>query len=212
MFRYDVINRLLSKHLSPTAQYLEIGVDDPRRCFYRIACANKTAVDPVNKFPAPQQVHYQMTSDEFFSRLRQGKTSFPADQLWDLIFIDGLHLAEQVYQDIQNALRHCQPNGFVVLHDCNPATHLNAHSDLAYFHKYQGEWNGSTWKAFYRFRTESSLRSYTVDTDYGVGVIELAGRQLPIQDANPWLEFGHFSQHRNEQIGLISVAEFRRRH
>lgn len=212
MFRYDIINRLLAKCGGSQAQYLEIGVDDPRRCFQRIRCSHKTAVDPVNKFQPPSKLLYPMTSNEFFTRLERGATAFSPDHRWDVIFIDGLHLAPQVYQDIQNAIRHCQPHGFVVLHDCNPATHLNAHSDLEYFHKNQGEWNGSTWKAFYRFRTESSLRSYTVDTDYGVGVIEMAERQLPIQDTNPWFEFGHFASRREEQIGLISVAEFLRRH
>jgi len=212
MLRCDVINRLLAAHFGEDAQYLEIGVDDPRRCFNRIQCRHKTAVDPVDKFPRPAKINYQLTSDAFFHQLEDGTTEFPTDHQWDVIFIDGLHLAEQVDRDIHNALWHCSPNGFVVLHDCNPATHLNAHSDLDYFIKHQGEWNGSTWKALYKVRAESHLQSYTVDTDYGIGIIEMRGAQEPIARSNPWFEFGSFSAHREEQIGLISIAEFQRRH
>ena len=212
MLRCDVINHLLAAHFSADAQYLEIGVDDPRRCFHRIQCTHKTAVDPVDKFLRPAKIDYQMTSDDFFARLEQGQTAFAPDHRWDIIFIDGLHLAAQVANDIDNALAHCQPHGFVVLHDCNPATHLNAHSDLDYFNQHQGEWNGSTWKALYEFRTRSYLQSYTVDTDYGIGIIERGSCQEPIPHSNPWFEFGHFSANREAQIGLISVAEFRQRH
>lgn len=212
MLRCDVLNHLLAAHFSVDARYLEIGVDDPRRCFHRVQCLHKTAVDPVDKFPRPTKIDYQLTSDDFFARLGAGQTAFAPDHRWDIIFIDGLHLAPQVSRDIDNALAHCSPNGFVVLHDCNPATHLNAHSDLDYFIKNQGEWNGSTWKALYEFRTRSYLRSYTVDTDYGIGIIERGSCQEPIPHRNPWFEFGHFAAHREEQIGLISVAEFLQRH
>lgn len=211
MFRYEIINRLLAER-GAEAQYLEIGVADPRHCFDKVVCTHKTAVDPVDKFGPGRKIDYPLTSDAFFAQLEQGQTEFSPDQRWDVIFIDGLHLADQVFRDIQNALRHCQPDGFVVLHDCNPATCLAAHSDLEHFSKYHGEWNGSTWKALYRLRTESTLLSYTVDTDYGVGIIELADTQVPIEHTNPWFEFGHFKHHRGEQIGLISEAEFLRRH
>lgn len=212
MFRYDVINLLLARYFPDGARYLEIGVDKPQSCFYRIHCEHKTAVDPNDRFPPPAKIDYQMTSDEFFRHLGQGLTEFAPDHRWDVIFIDGLHLAPQAYQDILNAVKHCSPNGFVVLHDCNPASHLEAHSDLPYYLKHRGAWNGSTWKALYKFRTESTLKSYTVDTDYGIGVIELGNTQEPIPHSNPWFEFGSFGTHRQEQIGLIPLAEFQRRH
>ena len=212
MFRYDVINLLLARYFPDGARYLEIGVDKPQSCFYRIHCENKTAVDPNDRFPPPAKIDYQLPSDEFFRQLESGETAFAPDHRWDVIFIDGLHLAHQAYQDILNAVRHCSPQGFVVLHDCNPASHLEAHSDLPYYLAHRGAWNGSTWKALYRFRTESTLKSYTVDTDYGIGVIEMGATQTPIPHSNPWFEFGSFSTHRQEQIGLISLVEFQRRH
>lgn len=212
MFRYDVINLLLDRYFPDGARYLEIGVDKPQSCFYRINCENKTAVDPNDRFPPPAKIDYPLPSDEFFRQLESGATAFAPDHRWDVIFIDGLHLAPQAYRDIQNAVKHCNPNGFVVLHDCNPASHLEAHSDLPYYLAHRGAWNGSTWKALYKFRTESALKSYTVDTDYGIGVIEIGATQEPIPDSNPWFEFGSFGTHRREQIGLISLEDFLKRH
>ena len=52
-----------------------------------------------------------MTSDAFFLQNKQ---------LFDLIFIDGLHHSHQVLRDINNALRWLSPSGTIVLHDCNP--------------------------------------------------------------------------------------------
>lgn len=41
-------------------------------------------------------------------------------QLYDFIFLDGLHSAERVYQEIPQALRKLAPNGVIVLHDFFP--------------------------------------------------------------------------------------------
>lgn len=210
MFRYDVINLLLSRYFPDDSHYLEIGVDKPQSCFHRINAAHKTAVDPNDCFQPPAKIDYQLTSDEFFRQLENGKTAFPADHCWDVIFIDGLHLAPQVYRDILNAVNHCK--GYVVLHDCNPTSHLEAHSDLPYYLAHRGVWNGSTWKAFYKFRTESNLKSYAINTDHGIGVIDVGANQESIPHSNPWLEFGNFNANRQEQIGLITLSEFRQLH
>ena len=58
-----------------------------------------------------------MTSDAFFSQ---------NNQIFDLIFIDGLHYSHQVLRDINNALRWLSPTGTIVLHDCNPSTEARA--------------------------------------------------------------------------------------
>jgi hypothetical protein len=211
IFRFDIINFLLKKYFNSEARYLEIGVADPTVCFNKIRCNNKTSVDP-NKYIPSDFINYKITSDEFFQELENSNLEFPADYKWDIIFIDGLHLAEQVHKDIFNSIRHCNPNGFIVLHDCNPENWFNAYSDIEYFLNDPGEWNGTTWKAFYNFRVTMPIKSYTVDTDYGVGVIELNKQQQQIQHTNTWYEFGHFKYNRKEQVGLISVDEFYNMH
>lgn len=42
------------------------------------------------------------------------------EQLYDLVFLDGLHTAERVYQELPLALALLRPGGFVLLHDYFP--------------------------------------------------------------------------------------------
>ena len=86
-----------------------------------------------------------------------------------MIFIDGLHLAAQVDLDISNAFKFLKPDGFVVLHDCNPPTEWHAREDY-YFNMTpaKGYWNGTTWKAFVKWRSNSEVQSCCIDTDWGI--------------------------------------------
>lgn len=203
--RYDIINFLSKTYYDHDCSYLEIGTEYPQNCFDLILSKKKTSVDP-SKISADVKIDYLMTSDNFFSDLEDGKTEFTKDFKWDIIFIDGLHLAEQVYKDIQNAVKHC--SGFIILHDCAPSNFYNAHSDYEFFQKNRHEWNGSTWKAFYKYRTETNLKTYTIYTDHGLGVIDINKTTKPIQLENPWFEFGKFKQNMKHDLNLISVDEF----
>jgi hypothetical protein len=207
--RYDVINFLSKTYYNHDCSYLEIGTEYPQKCFDLIHSKKKTSVDP-NKIDPNIKIDYLMTSDQFFDDLENEKTEFTKEFKWDIIFIDGLHLAEQVYRDIQNAVKHC--SGFIILHDCAPNNYYNAHSDYEFFQKNRNEWNGSTWKAFYKYRTESNLKTYTIHTDYGLGVIDLKQTGTPIELNNPWFEFGKFKQNMKNDLNLISVEEFANMH
>ena len=59
-----------------------------------------------------------MPSDEFFANRAAASDRTP----YDLVFIDGLHVADQVERDIVNSLLNLAPAGTIVLHDCNPTT------------------------------------------------------------------------------------------
>ena len=72
-----------------------------------------------------------MTSNRFFSQLDQEKILYKNIR-FDVIFIEGLHLAEQVDRDISNALRYLKDDGFIVLHDCNPPLERHAREDFYY--------------------------------------------------------------------------------
>ena len=94
------------------------------------------------------------------------------DLKFDVIFIDGLHLAEQVDKDIEHALMYVKEDGFIVLHDCNPPIFWHSREEYRYiFTPAEGNWNRTTWKAFLKWRTNRSLYSCCVDTDWGVGII-----------------------------------------
>lgn len=208
MHRVQGINFLIDRYFKD-AKYLEIGVADPASCFNHINTVNKIGVDPEIEHVG-MDISYRLTSNNFFEQLESGSLSGLSPQhKWDIIFIDGLHLAQQVYQDIINSLNHVSDGGFILLHDCNPPTWKEAHSDHLHYLNNIGEfWNGTVWKAFYKFRTETKYKTYTIDTDQGIGVIETGKFGVPIPHENPWYEYGVFSKNREYFLNLISVNQF----
>lgn len=208
-FRYDVINYLLDS-LKRETYYLEIGVRNPNDNFNKIISGNKYSVDPGLEFKE-NPVDFKMTSDDFFLKLENGEL-LSKNIKFDVIFIDGLHLAEQVDRDIKNAINFLNKNGFIVLHDCNPPTEWHARET----HKYEispamQNWNGTTWKAFMKYRYASDLFSCCIDTDWGIGIISLNTDfgQKP-STRNPFYEFQIFSQNRKESLNLVTFEEFQR--
>lgn len=162
MLRYDLINKYI-KEIGATS-YLEIGVFRGD-CFRRIVVENKQAVDP-NKNSAATIFK---TSDDYFK---------DTDDMYDVVFIDGMHEGYQVYRDIKNSLKHLNKGGVILLHDCNPPT-KERQRPFEPGHS-MGAWNGDCWKGFVKFRTESNYLTFTYDTDEGVGVIDTRYNAEPL--------------------------------
>lgn len=203
MYRFDLINYLIDKYNFKS--YLEIGVCNPENCFNLINSENKISVDPGVEYQQ-NPVDYQMTSDEFFSKLDSNQLNLHPDTKWDLIFIDGLHISTQVQKDILNSLNHLSWNGFIVLHDCNPPDIFMAREDY-YVNGQQRPWNGTTWKAIYWLRTHrNDLKVCTLDTDWGLGIVT-RGKSDLIDFDNPFYEYNKMSQNRIKDLNLIQVRE-----
>lgn len=205
MQRYDIINELILKN--GFTKYLEIGVREPNDCFNLININTKHSVDPC--FEVDAQIDYKQTSDQFFRSLRDSELNLDPNYKWDIIFIDGLHESDQVERDIENSLAHLSPNGYIVLHDCNPPTIHHAREDF-YDHSTpaEGNWNGTVWKAIYKYRaTRPDLEIFTIDTDWGVGIIK-HGFQECCDFDNPYYEYNKFNNERGLYLNLISVDEF----
>ena len=204
--RYHVINALLAT--TEHTRYLEIGVRNPADNFDRIDASFKISVDPGVESKI-NDATFPMTSDRFFEQLLEGEISLDHEQ-FDVIFIDGLHLADQVYRDIQNALRIIAPVGYIVLHDCNPPTVFHAREDFSEQGPATHYWNGTSWKAYQRFRTESDKRCFVVDVDWGVGVIvnhsSAAADRIPA-DANPFFEYDVMASDRKRILNLLPVQD-----
>ena len=206
-FRYDVINSILEK--KDLTLYLEIGVRDPSLNFDKIKATTKYSVDPGIEFKS-NPVDFKMTSDMFFEQLRAGKILEQSIK-FDVIFIDGLHLAEQVDRDIKNSFEFLKPDGFLVLHDCNPPSEWHAREKHAYRLSPAGNnWNGTTWKAFVKWGQNPEIRIACVDTDWGVGILTKnhtlnASRREP----SPFYAFIDFQTHKKELINLISFEDFK---
>lgn len=122
-----------------------------------------------------------------------------------------MHLASQVDRDITNSLRYIKDDGFIVLHDCNPPTEWHAREQYEYiFTPARGFWNGTTWKAFLKWRGHSELNSCCIDADWGVGIIsknQNIGKSTNIK--NEFFEFEEFNKNRNRYLNLITFKKFK---
>lgn len=189
MNRTILINHLIRK--VKAQKYLEIGVWNGVN-FEQINCRYKVGVDPFPEVP----VTHEITSDEFFAQ---------NTETFDVVFIDGLHHADQVEKDIVNALNVLNEGGVIVCHDMSPAK--EEHQVIPF----NGSiWNGDCWKAFVNLRkTRTDLEMYTIDADYGCSVIKRGTQELLVTDEP--MTFASLDKNRKEWLNLISVAEFYQR-
>lgn len=202
MKRYDIIRHLIEKR--GYKSYLEIGVLGNETFNSLPTLEIKHSVDPNG------QAVYNMTSDEFFAN--------HCSRSYDIVFIDGLHLSEQVTKDIENSLTHLNKGGIIVVHDCLPSWEYEQLREGV-----SGKpWTGDVWKAFAAIRfARHDLRMCVVDTDYGCGLIEreedcqpITGFQAelssmlgiaPIDGQYTW---DFYCRHRNQIMGVITVEQF----
>ncbi|MEZ6126150.1 MAG: class I SAM-dependent methyltransferase [Planctomycetaceae bacterium] len=204
--RYHIINALLRN--TTHRRYLEIGVRNPEDNFNRIEADFKVSVDPGVEATI-NHATYPMTSDAFFEQLLNEQLHLEHKQ-FDVIFIDGLHLAEQVYRDIQNSLKIVADIGYVVLHDCSPPTIHHARENVHEQGPATHFWNGTSWKAYQRFRTESQKKCFVVDVDWGVGVIANHDESPDYQlcaERNPFYEYNVMDADRKHILNLVQPLE-----
>lgn len=198
--RTSIINHLITKY--KVKKYLEIGIRDGSN-FNQIKLKNKYGVDPEPSSDCKGDTIFLMTSDEYFDYIKESKIKF------DLIFIDGLHLEEQVTKDIQNSLRHLNKNGFIIMHDCNPPTRFHQRETYLSGGKYL-EWNGTTWRSYAKLRMQvPNLKMHVVNTDWGVGVIQKGNQECYNNISD--LKYRHLQDDREKLLNLISVYDFLRK-
>ena len=188
MKRTDIINHLIKKN--DYKRYLEIGVRNPDENLNKIIVEHKDGVDPAGN------CNYPIPSDNFYNQL-------DVDVKYDIIFIDGLHLDYQVEQDITNSLKHLNEGGTIVMHDCSPIKEEHQVEEYVV----GKTWNGTTWKAYVKFRMiDENLSMYVVDADHGVGIITKGKQTLyPKSDV---LDFKLLDENRKEILNLITPEKF----
>ena len=190
VFRYDIINHFIKKY--GYKSYLEIGVAGGN-CFRAVDCFYKVGVDPNN------ETTFVMTSDEFFEKHNE--------ETFDIVFIDGLHMCDQVEFDIINSLRVLNPGGTIICHDMNPTTEDMQIVPPRVNH---GDWTGDCWKAWMRFRClHEDLEMTVIDTDYGVGIIR-KGKQkrVPVFLNTENLTYNDLDANRVEWLNLMSWEQY----
>ena len=188
-FRWDLIEYLINKY--EYSDYLEIGCDQDQ-LFSKVRIKNKTGVDPINGG------NIRKTSDEFF---RENKKKF------DIIFIDGLHIYNQVKKDILNSVSCLKEEGIVLVHDCMP----DSLSKQA-VPRYRMSWNGDVWKAIVDLRQNENLEIYTCKIDQGIGVIKKKRNSsiLKIEKNIKDLKFKDYYKNYIKYLRVVDLDEFQR--
>jgi hypothetical protein len=197
MTRTELINGLIKKNNYKS--YLEIGVNTPAQPGYNwvgVEIETKHGVDP------NVDTTYKMESDEFFNHHIKEK--------YDIVFVDGLHIFEQVHRDIMNSLDNLNDGGIIVVHDCNPVTEITQRRNRAN----PGAWHGDVWKSIVKLRVENpDLEVYTVDTDEGCGIIRVGNQELlEVNDKEDVYDFNYLDSNRELALNLISVNEFKEKY
>lgn len=189
--RTAILNTLIEKFHYQS--YLEIGQGRKQDNFNWVQCKTKIGVDPNKTLEAA----YPLTSDEFFAI---NKNSF------DLIFIDGLHHADQVERDILNALKVLNNKGTIVVHDCNPMT-----EEMQIVPRQQEAWTGDVWKTWVKLRaTRPDLKMYVIDVNFGCGIVQKQDKTLEPIRADRQMSYSVFAKNRKKLLNLIDVADFLR--
>lgn len=199
MHRWDIVNTLIEKN--NYNRYLEIGYGTGLN-FHNIQLVDKTSVDRgdgVN--PGDTFCKYLMPSSEFFLMAKDVGL-----EKYDIIFIDGSHISEDVINDVSNSLSFLNKGGTIVMHDCNPEE--EAHQVVP--DPRSGKWNGDVWKTFLHFRmTRDDLKMYVVDTDEGCGVIQWGSQELYPENLGEGINYQMFDKNRKDILNLLSVEEFK---
>ena len=182
-------------HFHDFEKYLEIGVRDLRN-FEQININYKIGVDPL---PTKKNSNVIVnTSDNFFKK---------NNEIFDIIFIDGLHLEQQVDKDLKNSFECLSPNGYIIMHDCNPPTEFHQREICEVNGNPNKPWNGTTWKSYAKQRINNDkVNMSCVDCDWGVGIIKKGFQKKFILKKN--LNYKILNDNRISLLNLISVKKF----
>jgi hypothetical protein len=168
--RVAIVNLLLSQKAS--GNYLEIGCAE-NYLFDSVLAKNKTGVDP------ERGGTHKLTSDEFFQR--------GVSEKYDVIFIDGLHVYDQVRRDLVNSLRCLAKDGWVALHDMYPRNWKEEHVP-----RLAGAWTGDVWKVAFELAQSPEIDFRIIKIDCGVGVLRKLKEDAQIIDLSTTLRTKRF--------------------
>lgn len=142
---YDILAELHSTWQPKV--YLEIGVATGKSLALTRAGTRTIGIDPDTAeierlfYHSPEQTPqlYRMTSDDFFETVNVPQAM--AQPCFNVAFIDGLHLFDQVLLDFINLEKFAGSDSVIFIHDCLP---INAH--VATRNRNTAFWTGDVWK------------------------------------------------------------------
>jgi hypothetical protein len=166
------INALLEAMQGP-ARYLEVGVETGFT-FFEVSAAAKTAVDPTFMFDLEEAKQVEPTSQFFPTTSDDYFRNHWNSQVFDLIFLDGLHTWEQTYRDFCNALLLTHERSIILLDDIFPSDVFSCNRDqveAVMMRQFMtsdpsNAWHGDTYKVIPMIQAFHPLLSYcTIITD-----------------------------------------------
>ena len=182
--RTEIINNVVHNH--GYQSYLEIGLGSGAN-FRAIKCERKVGVD-VAKIDIPK--YHNQDSDSFFET---------NTEKFDLIFIDGLHHAEQVERDIVNSYALLNKGGCILIHDCDPWN-----EEVTMIPPVSVAWTGDVWKAVYGFIDVygEKIKHELILERSGIFCIEKTGRnRLKVGFLDQYLDWDYFVANRVKYYG-----------
>ncbi len=182
--RIALVNLLCATKLD--GNYLEIGCQG-NTLFDAVPMINKTGVDPTAGGT------HRKFSDDFF---KSNKTYF------DVIFIDGLHVYDQVHRDVANAIRFLKPGGWVAMHDMLPLNAIQEHVPNIS----PGPWSGDVWKVAFELIASPGIDFKLIKIDCGVGLFKVNDPNASLKDFSEHLQNKRF-QYLYENIGKLPLVE-----
>lgn len=180
--KHEIINRIIQE--VEAKSYLEIGYGNGAN-FDKIECEYKLACDPQTINPDAQKI----TSDEFFK-------AFQSDL--DVVFIDGLHHAEQVRKDIVNSMK-CNAKA-IILHDTIPHS-----KEMQEVPRNSKQWTGDCWRAAVGFiQSYPDVNVVTYRADFGLTVIYPAGKKVKKHFENKEMTYEEFKA---KEVQLLNIID-----
>jgi glycosyltransferase involved in cell wall biosynthesis len=167
---YNTRAEIINANSNQYDNYLEIGVEYGTT-FNNVHFINKIGVDPDPKFESTQLVLKK--SNDFFDS---------NNELFDVIFIDGMHQTEYFLDDFINSMKVLNNGGIIFIDDILPITYFEQlkiprkHYYENSILKYGEPWTGDIWKVFYyilKNHSENFEFSYFNSGSYrGIGMLK----------------------------------------
>jgi hypothetical protein len=188
----ELLNALAKKY--GLNSYLEIGVQNKANNYNKIICQNKVGVDPA----VNDSEIRGMTSDAYFEAIKDNN---PAP-VFDLIFIDGLHHADQVKRDFENSLRCLSDNGFIVIHDVLPENEAGT-----IVPRETKQWWGSTYQWAMTIGTYKDIMYETFDIDNGCMLVWKRKGSYTVGRPNVECNWQNYLLHSKALMNVTSTVE-----
>jgi hypothetical protein len=165
--RVDVVNSLLSLFSEPS--YLEVGVATGAT-FLAALAKRKVGVDPKFLFDTSVMIEgaefHAKSSDDYFGSVAKKTDRF------DVIFLDGLHTAEQTLRDLLNAREYLAADGVIIIDDAIPSSYPASLANRQDFFKMKealsikkGAWMGDVFRLIFFIETFMQSFSYRITSD-----------------------------------------------